>query len=139
MNRVGLGEKLVEILHRRDFREVARCGGGEAAGTLGTSTGRGPWSWFYQGGWSDGFSRLSNRPELVFLAQPWGGRGNLKCPKAWRPLNPAPGSRRRNRLEASRALAGRRSFSKRLRVRVACLSFKRQIATAIYSDLLLPS
>jgi hypothetical protein len=25
--------------------------------------------------WSDGFSRLANRPELVFLAQPWGGRG----------------------------------------------------------------
>jgi hypothetical protein len=66
---------LVEILHRRDFREVARCGGGEAAGTLATSTGRGPWSWFYEGGWSDGFSRLANRPELVFLAQPWGAGG----------------------------------------------------------------
>ena len=50
-----------------------------------------------------------------------GWAGELNCPKERRPLTPAPGSRRRNRLEAARALTGRRSFSsgKRLRVQPA--------------------
>jgi len=66
--------------------------------------------------------RLDNRPE--FRVRNWrspGWAGDLKGVQERRPLNPAPGSRRRSKLEAARALAGRRSFSssKRLRVRPA--------------------
>jgi len=43
------------------------------------------------------------------LAQPWVGGGSKRAPSATTPT-PVPGSRRRNKLEAARALAGRRSF-----------------------------
>jgi len=49
-----------------------------------------------------------------------GGRGNLNCPQARRSPTPVPGSRRRNKLEAARALAGRRSFFQQAAPGAAC-------------------
>jgi len=55
-----------------------------------------------------------------------GGRGNLNCPQARRSPTPVPGSRRRNLLEATRALTGCRSFFQQAAPGAACFFRHRQ-------------
>jgi hypothetical protein len=64
-----------------------------------------------------------------------GGRGNLNCPQARRSPTPAPGSRRRNLLEATRALTGCRSFFQQAAPGAACFlhsfAFVRELFEAL--------
>ena len=55
-----------------------------------------------------------------------GGRGNLNCSQARRSPTPVPGSRRRNLLEATRALTGCRSFFQQAAPGAACFFRHRQ-------------